>query len=50
VALLVAPLLAIVMVIAAQIGMVARDDLQSLIWKRYGRGAAATLMVSVVRP
>jgi Mn2+/Fe2+ NRAMP family transporter len=48
VALLVAPLLGIVLTIAAQVGAVARDDLQSLTVKRYGRGAAAVLLVSVV--
>jgi Mn2+/Fe2+ NRAMP family transporter len=48
VALLVAPLLGVVLTIAAQVGMVARDDLQSLTLKRYGRGAAAVLLVSVV--
>src|ERR1700691_782634 len=48
VALLVAPLLAIVLTIAAQVGMVARDDLQSLTCKRYGRAAGAALLVSVV--
>ena len=48
VALLVAPLLGVVLTIAAQVGAVARDDLQSLTLKRYGRGAAAVLLVSVV--
>jgi Mn2+/Fe2+ NRAMP family transporter len=48
VALLIAPLLAIIMTIAAQVGMVARDDLQSLTRKRYGQGAAAILLISVV--
>jgi Mn2+/Fe2+ NRAMP family transporter len=48
VALLVAPLLGVVMTIAAQVGAVARDDLQSLTVKRYGRGTAAVLLVSVV--
>ena len=48
VALLVAPLLGVVMTIAAQVGAVARDDLQSLTVKRYGRGAATLLLVSVV--
>lgn len=48
VAVLVAPLLAIVMTIAAQVGIVARDDLQSLTLKRYGRAAAILLLVSVV--
>ena len=48
VALLVAPLLGVVLAIAAQVGTVARDDLQSLALKRYGRGVAAVLLVSVV--
>lgn len=48
VAVLVAPLLAIVMTIAAHVGIVARDDLQSLTLKRYGRAAAVVLLVSVV--
>jgi Mn2+/Fe2+ NRAMP family transporter len=48
VALLVAPLLGVVLTIAAQVGAVARDDLQSLTRKRYGRGVAAVLLVSVV--
>jgi len=48
VALLVAPLLGVVLTIAAQVGAVARDDLQSLTVKRYGRGAATLLLVSVV--
>ena len=47
-ALLVAPLLGVVLTIAAQVGTVARDDLQSLTVKRYGRGVAAVLLVSVV--
>ena len=47
-ALLVAPLLGVVLTIAAQVGTVARDDLQSLTRKRYGRGVAAVLLVSVV--
>ena len=47
-ALLVAPLLGVVLTIAAQVGAVARDDLQSLAVKRYGRGAAALLLGSVV--
>jgi len=34
--------------IAAQVGAVARDDLQSLTLKRYGQGVAAVLLVSVV--
>jgi Mn2+/Fe2+ NRAMP family transporter len=48
VALLVAPLLGVVLAIAARVGAVARDDLQSLTLKRYGRGVAAVLLVSVV--
>jgi len=48
VALLVAPLLGVALTIAAQVGAVARDDLQSLTLKRYGRGVAAVLLVSVV--
>lgn len=48
VALLVAPLLAVVMSIAAHVGVVAQDDLQSLTRKRFGRGAAGALLVSVV--
>jgi Mn2+/Fe2+ NRAMP family transporter len=48
VALLVAPLLAVVLQIAARVGLVARSDLQSLTLKRYGRRMAAILMVSVV--
>jgi len=48
VALLVAPLLGVVMTIAAQVGVVARDDLQSLTVKRYGQRVAAVLLVSVV--
>jgi Mn2+/Fe2+ NRAMP family transporter len=48
VALLVGPLLAVVMTIAAQVGAVARDDLQSLTLRRYGRGVSAVLLVSVV--
>ena len=48
VALLVAPLLGVVQTIAAHVGTVARDDLQSLTLKRYGRNAAAILLASVV--
>jgi Mn2+/Fe2+ NRAMP family transporter len=48
VALLVAPLLAIVLTIAAQVGTVARDDLQSLTRRRYGSGPGVVLLVSVV--
>ncbi len=48
VALLVAPLLSVVQSIAAQVGLVAHSDLQSLTVRRYGRRVAAVLMVSVV--
>jgi Mn2+/Fe2+ NRAMP family transporter len=48
VAVLVAPLLGVIMTIAAQVGVVARDDLQSLTRKCYGPRAAAVLLVSVV--
>lgn len=48
VAILVAPLLGIVQTIAAHVGVVARNDLQSLTVKRYGPRVAALLMVSVV--
>jgi Mn2+/Fe2+ NRAMP family transporter len=48
VALLVGPLLGVVMTIAAQVGAVAHDDLQSLTLRRYGRGISAALLVSVV--
>jgi Mn2+/Fe2+ NRAMP family transporter len=48
VALLVAPLLGVVLIIAAQVGVVARNDLQSLTLKRYGQRVAAVLLVSVV--
>jgi Mn2+/Fe2+ NRAMP family transporter len=47
-ALLVAPLLGVVLAIAAQLSTVARDDLQSLTRKRYGQGVAVMLLVSVV--
>lgn len=47
-ALLVAPLLGVVQTIAAHVGTVARDDLQSLTARHYGRRVAVTLMVSVV--
>ncbi len=47
-ALLVAPLLGVVQTVAAQVGSVARNDLQTLTVKRYGRGVAALLLVSVV--
>ena len=48
VTLAVAPLLAVVLNIAAQVASAARSDLQSLVLARYGRGVAAFLMVSVV--
>jgi Mn2+/Fe2+ NRAMP family transporter len=48
VALLVAPLLGVVQTIAAHVGSVARNDLQSLTLQRYGRRVAAVLLVSVV--
>jgi Mn2+/Fe2+ NRAMP family transporter len=48
VALLAAPLLAIVEAIAAQVGVVARSDLQTLARRRYGPRVAGALMVSVV--
>ena len=48
VALLVAPLLGVVQTIAAHVGSVARNDLQTLTLKRYGRGVAALLLASVV--
>jgi Mn2+/Fe2+ NRAMP family transporter len=48
VALLVAPLLAVVLAIAAQVGAVARMDLQTLTVKRFGRRVAAILVVTVV--
>jgi Mn2+/Fe2+ NRAMP family transporter len=48
VAVLIAPLLAIVQTIAAQVGSVAGNDLQTLTLKRYGRRLATVLLVSVV--
>lgn len=48
VALLVAPLLGVVQTIAAHVGTVASNDIQTLTLKRYGRGVAAILLVSVV--
>jgi Mn2+/Fe2+ NRAMP family transporter len=48
VALLVAPLLGVVQTIAAHVGSVARNDLQTLTLKRYGQRVAAILLVSVV--
>jgi len=47
-ALLVAPLLGVVQTIAAHVGSVARDDLQTLTLKRYGRRVAVALLASVV--
>ena len=46
-ALLTGPLLYFVLVIAAQVGVTARSDLQSLARKRYGRRVSALLLVSV---
>lgn len=48
VALLTGPLLYVVMVIAAQLGVAARGDLQSLALRRYGRRVAGLLLGSVV--
>ena len=48
VALLVAPLLGVTQTIAAHVGSVARSDLQTLTLRRYGRGVAGVLVVSVV--
>jgi Mn2+/Fe2+ NRAMP family transporter len=48
VALLVAPLLGVVQTIAAQVGSVSHNDLQSLTLQRYGRRVAAVLLVAVV--
>jgi Mn2+/Fe2+ NRAMP family transporter len=48
VALLVAPLLAVVLAIAAQVGAVARGDLQTLTVQRFGRRVGAILVVTVV--
>jgi len=48
VAVLVAPLLAVVQSIAAQLATVARNDLQTLTKERYGRGVAWLLLCSVV--
>jgi len=48
VAVLVAPLLGVVQVIAAQVASVARNDLQTLTLRRYGRRVAAILLTSVV--
>ena len=48
VALLVAPLLGVVLTIAAQVGAVARADLQTLTVKRHGQRVGAVLLASVV--
>ena len=48
VALLVAPLLGVVQIIAAHVGSVAGGDLQTLTLQRYGRGVAGVLLVSVL--
>jgi Mn2+/Fe2+ NRAMP family transporter len=48
VAVLIAPLLAVVQIIAAKVGTSAHDDLQSLTLRRYGRGVATILLVSVI--
>jgi Mn2+/Fe2+ NRAMP family transporter len=48
VALLTAPLLGVVLAIAAQVGIVARADLQSLVLRRYGRKVSTLLLVSVI--
>jgi Mn2+/Fe2+ NRAMP family transporter len=48
VALLVAPLLAVVVAIAAHVGIAAGTDLQSLIRVHYGRGLARTALILVV--
>ena len=48
VAVLVAPLLGIVQMIAAHVGLVSRSDLQALTRHRYGQGVAALLLISVV--
>lgn len=48
VALLVAPLLGAVLAIAAQVAVVARSDLQSLVLKHYGQRVARVLLLSVV--
>ena len=48
VAILVGPLLAVVQAIAAQLGVVARADLQTMTLKRYGPRMAGVLLVSIV--
>ena len=48
VAILAGPVLGVVQAIAAQVGVVARADLQSMTLKRYGPRVAGVLLVSVV--
>jgi Mn2+/Fe2+ NRAMP family transporter len=48
VTLLVAPMLFVVLAIAAQVGGAARSDLQSLTLRRYGRRVSAVLLLTVV--
>jgi Mn2+/Fe2+ NRAMP family transporter len=48
VALITAPLLGVVLFIAAHVGIVARNDLQSLVQERYGQNVSRVLLVSVV--
>ena len=48
VALLTAPLLSVVLAIAAQVGIVARKNLQSLVLERYGKKVSVVFLVSVV--
>jgi Mn2+/Fe2+ NRAMP family transporter len=48
VALLTAPLLGVVLAIAAHVAVVTRCDLQSLVMKRYGQSVSRVLLVSVV--
>jgi len=48
VALLVAPLLGVVLTIAAHVGTVTRSDLQTVTVRRYGQRVGAILLVSVV--
>ena len=47
-ALLVAPMLGVVQIIAAHVGSVTRNDLQTLTLKRFGPRVAVTLLISVV--
>jgi Mn2+/Fe2+ NRAMP family transporter len=48
VALLVAPILAVILTIAAHVGIVAGDDLQSLVRKHYGLSTARLLLTCVL--